>query len=113
MKRRLRISNRKKLAMINTVVFSTVLAIFGIFFFVFPRQDVSDFEKRKLSPWPQYSLDSMLYGKYIDSIDLFAADHFPFREELVELSSILRTGVELRMMKSHFTMQLTSNPTSR
>jgi hypothetical protein len=76
--------------MINTVVFSTVLAIFGIFFFVFPRQDVSDFEKRKLSPWPQYSLDSMLYGKYIDSIDLFAADHFPFREELVELSFNLK-----------------------
>lgn len=72
--------------MINTIVFATVLMIFGILFFVFPRQDVSDFEKRKLSPFPVFSWDSLLHGNYVDSIDFYAADHFPFRDQLVELS---------------------------
>lgn len=76
--------------MINTIVFGTVLSMFGIFFFVLPKQEVSDFEKRKLSPFPTYALDSLLYGSYIDSVDLYAADHFPFRDDFVELSFSLK-----------------------
>lgn len=72
--------------MINTIVFCTVLTLFGVLFFILPKQVNSEFEKRPLSPMPQYSLDSLLHGKYIDSIDLYAADHFPFRDQLVELS---------------------------
>lgn len=86
MTRTQRITARRKLAMINTIVFGTVLTFVGVLFFIFPRQEVSDFEKRKLSPMPLFSWDAMLHGKYIDSIDLYAADHFPFREELVEFS---------------------------
>ena len=83
--------------MVNTIVFCNVLAMFGIFFFVLPRQEVSDYEKRKLSPFPTYTLDSLLYGGYIDSIDLYAADHFPFRDQFVELSFTLK---DLRGIKN-------------
>lgn len=86
MRSRERISNRKKLAMVNTIAFGTILTFVGVLFFIFPKQLVSDFEKRKLSPLPAFSWDEFLHGKYIDSIDLYSADHFPFREELVEFS---------------------------
>ncbi len=81
-----RTTTRKKLAMINVIVFSTVLAVFGVLFFVVPKEKVSDFEKRKLSPLPTFSWGGFLHGNYIDSVDLFFSDNFPLREQLVELS---------------------------
>ncbi len=81
-----RITSRKKLAMINTIVFSTVLAVFGILFFIVPKEEVSDFEKRKLSPFPHFSWNELLHGEFIDSVDLYFADNFPLRDQLVELS---------------------------
>lgn len=86
MKRKARITSRKKLAMLNTVIFTTFLFFMGILFFIYPKSTVSDFEKRKMCAFPIFSIDSLLHGHYVDSIDLYASDNFPFREQLVEFS---------------------------
>lgn len=85
-KRRPRISNRSRLATVNVFTFSTLLAVTGLFFFLTPKMAVSDSEKRELASLPVYSWDSLLHGKYIDSLELYTADHFPLRNELIELS---------------------------
>ena len=36
---------------------------------------------------PSFILQSLLKGKYTSEIDMFYADTFPFREELISLSS--------------------------
>lgn len=71
-------------------LFVGVLATAGTLFFVLPEITVSEVEKRKLSPFPHYSLDSLFYGSYMDSVDLYIADHFPYREDWMELNFYLR-----------------------
>ncbi|HTF02400.1 MAG TPA: DHHW family protein [Bacteroidia bacterium] len=81
-----RSKTRSILAMIHFWIFGIALTTFGIIFFITPKQTVSDYEKRKLSPFPTFSWNSFFHGGYIDSIDLYVADNFPYRDQLVEFS---------------------------
>ncbi|MBI3511438.1 MAG: hypothetical protein HY064_12295 [Bacteroidetes bacterium] len=83
-------SAKNKFAYINTVVFTTLLTVFGILFLFQKHGGVSEVEKRQLSPIPVFSWDSLFYGNYIDSIDLFVADNFPYRDKLVDFSFKLK-----------------------
>ncbi len=75
---------------IQVVVFTVVLVVFGIFFFAMPHKAISFIEKRKLSVMPVFSWDNLSKGKYTDSLDLFFADNFPFRENFVEFAFQLK-----------------------
>lgn len=74
----------------NSILFFTVLAILGILFFASPlfgkRPQISESEKRKLAQMPTLSAENFFSGKYLDSIDLYFADNFPFREHFVALA---------------------------
>ena len=58
----------------------------GILFFVLPKQKTSEFEKRDLCQWPEFSVEKLRSGAYIDSVDLYIADNFPFRDNFVSFS---------------------------
>jgi hypothetical protein len=77
---------RKWLAWINLMVFGTVLTVTGILFFAFPKINSSLVENRRLTPFPQFSWHSFFEGQFTDSLDLYVADHFAFREQLVSTS---------------------------
>jgi hypothetical protein len=49
-------------------------------------------ENRKLTPFPVYSWQNLENGSYLDSIDLYVADHFPFRDKWVDLVDQYRSA---------------------
>src|SRR5688572_30791680 len=63
------------------------LSSMGILFFFLPKQKVSTYENRNLAQFPQFSKDALMEGTYLDSVDLYYADNFPFRDRFVAFSS--------------------------
>ncbi|MDW8297325.1 MAG: DHHW family protein, partial [Raineya sp.] len=74
---------------ISTFLFVGILMIFGILFIILPKQEISEYEKRKLTPLPKFSWQSFWKGSYMDSLDLYVADNFPFREGFVQTNFTL------------------------
>ncbi len=90
-------ARKKNFSMLNLVLFTAVLGVMGVYFFFSPRHAVSELEKRKLAGVPVFSWDSLFHGSYLDSIDLYVADNFPFRERFVATSFRLK---EIRGIRS-------------
>jgi hypothetical protein len=82
----MKITNRRLISFINISLFVTGLAVMGLLFFILPKQKVSVYEKRSLTTFPAFCLDSLFHGKYTDSLDMYVADNFPFRDKFVEVS---------------------------
>ncbi|MCS6824699.1 MAG: DHHW family protein [Cytophagaceae bacterium] len=104
--------NRKQreiLYKIKFIIFASVLSSLGIFFFALKHTEVSEFEKRRLSPLPSFNLASLLKGTYMDSLDMYVADHFPGRERLVELSFRIKDlrGIQSKELKIYNPAALT------
>jgi hypothetical protein len=74
-----------KTSALHLVIFSAVLILCAILFFAVPKINISQMENRKLTPFPLYSWQNLEDGSYLDSIDLYVADHFPFRDRWVDL----------------------------
>lgn len=70
----------------NFVLFIGILTVMGILFFVLPKEKTSEFEKRDLCKMPIFSWEKLRSGQFIDSIDLYIADNFPFRDRFVSFS---------------------------
>ncbi len=77
---------QKVLVIVQLILFLGILTSLGIVFFIFPKQEVSAFEKRKLCPPPNFSTKALFQGDFMDSLDLYFADNFPFREQFVQVS---------------------------
>ncbi|MDB5283820.1 MAG: hypothetical protein JWO06_2895 [Bacteroidota bacterium] len=73
-------------AYIHFLTFTVGLTIFGCLFFILPHQQISVFEKRKLCSFPRFTSQSLFKGSYTDSLDIYVADNFPFRDQLVAVS---------------------------
>ena len=76
----------KFLLRLNSILYVLLLTGMGVLFFVMPKKAVSEFEKRPLSSFPKYSWEKLANGKYVDSIDLYYSDNFPFRDNFVSLA---------------------------
>ncbi len=84
----------------NSILFSVLLGFLGILFFASPlfgkRPQVSESEKRKLAQMPSLSVSNFFSGKYLDSIDLYFADNFPFRENFVAFAFEIKQNKGIR-----------------
>lgn len=69
---------------ILTAVFCLFIFAFGILFIVMPKESFSENEKRELSKLPDFSVSSVLNGKFESAFETYLNDHFPFREHFVE-----------------------------
>jgi hypothetical protein len=76
----------KFLLRLNSVIYILLLSGMGVLFFVLPKKAVSEYEKRPLSSFPNYSWEKLSNGKFVDSIDLYYSDNFPFRDDFVALA---------------------------
>ena len=84
------IEERKISSVIHIVLFCVALTAFGVLFFILPQEKISDAEKRTLAPFPTLTKKSLLSGDYMDSLDLYTADHFPFRSTFISVSDQLK-----------------------
>ena len=60
---------------------------------VFPDQDYSATEKRALAKFPTLTVDSVLDGSFMDGIEDWAADQFPYRDTLMQIKTQINLGL--------------------
>lgn len=78
----------KRISTITSIfIFILMLSIGGLLSIVLPKPKISDIEKRELTPLPTFSQQTLFAGAYTDSLDLYYADNFPFRDSFVDFSS--------------------------
>jgi hypothetical protein len=75
---------------LNSVVFCTVLIVGGLLFYVLPKQKISEDEKRRLTPFPEFSIEKLFSSQYTDSIDLYYSDNFTFRNQLISIAAQIK-----------------------
>lgn len=73
------------------IAFLLTLAVFFVTSFILPlRPSYSDFEKRDLTQFPAFSVQSLFDGSYFSNIDLWFSDTFPFRDTFITANSYIK-----------------------
>lgn len=72
---------------IPSVIFLVAVFILSVLFFVLPKSERSENEKRVLSEKPKLSFSSVADGTFSKELDTYLADHFPFRDLFVGINS--------------------------
>ena len=85
---------------LNAVLYVLLLTSMGVLFFVLPKKAVSDYEKRPLCGLPTFSWEKLKNGKFVDSLDLYYSDNFPFRDEFVSLAFQIKQNRGIRILRS-------------
>ena len=78
----------KKVNIISSVLFISVLVFFMCFSIISPDRGISLSERRKLTSFPEVSLKNIKDGKFMSEFDKYAADQFPLREQFRKGKSI-------------------------
>ncbi len=73
-----------------TLVFYAFLGAFAVLFFLLPRRDYSEREKRYLAAFPALSAPSLADGSVRADFEDWYADHFPLRGGFVGLNAYAR-----------------------
>lgn len=86
-------SNRKLVA----VILSLITVSFTLALLLLPKEDFSAEENRYLTKLPPFTAASFLNGEYATKLNTYAADHFPWRNELIEM----KTATDYLLGKSY------------
>jgi hypothetical protein len=78
------------LSWINSITFLSILMAGGLLLLFLPKNEISETERRKLCQFPTFSMKNLVEGDYTDSIELYYADNFPFRESFVQMAAGLK-----------------------
>jgi hypothetical protein len=78
-------------AYFQVILFTIILAVFGIVSLVMPHQKYSPVDNRDLAVYPPYSDSSLFSGFYLHAVDSVYADNFPFRDHFVSLSFVMKS----------------------
>ena len=70
-----------RLQKILTITFMSFLLAMAILFICMPKQQYSSSERRRLSSMPKLTISSITDKTYMQSIEGYLLDHFPFREQ--------------------------------
>lgn len=65
--------------------FMIVLCSFMILSLFMPDRDISLFERRKLAQFPAWDTTAFLNGEYMDQLDRYVSEQFPFRDSFRKL----------------------------
>lgn len=96
---------RQKKEKVGVYVFCVVFAIFGILGLILPlRPSISELEKRELTKFPDFSIETFWDGSWCSDISLWYADTFPFRDQLLSCNSSLEGLYGIRTKQIHGTI---------
>ena len=80
----------KNIKYILPVSFFSVMCIGMVLSMIIPlRPTFSESEKRELTKYPEFSLESFWQGEYFSQGDPWFSDTFPFRETLININSTI------------------------
>ena len=77
------------------IVFFFLLILFPVLFFMNDVEEFSENENRYLAKFPDLSWENIKSGKYMEGLQDYVSDHFPFRDSFMSF----KTKVELLMGK--------------
>lgn len=78
-----------KIKITLSVSVTALIFIIGLAFFA--RPTISENEKRELTKFPKFTLESFLSGEYTSQISLWYSDTFPLREAMIESNGALQS----------------------
>ena len=73
-----------------TVAFCGFLGIMAVLFFLLPKEEYSQLEKKVLAQFPEISAQSITSGTLDDQIELYMAEHLPGRAFFVGVDAYFR-----------------------
>jgi hypothetical protein len=76
-----------KINKIIAITISILILTFSTWFIINDKKIFSENEFRYLEKFPQFSMNNLLEGKYIESLENYFTDHFPLRENFVSLKT--------------------------
>lgn len=83
-----------KLKIILAVSVTVLIFIIGLAFFARPTR--SENEKRELTPFPEFTIDSFLSGEFTSQVSLWFSDTYPLREMMIEANASLNSLYGIR-----------------
>lgn len=64
----------------TTALLAAAVLVLATLFFVLEKKDFSENENRFLEPLPAFTWETIQNGNYMESINSYLCDHFPFRD---------------------------------
>ena len=62
--------------LITVFVFFSFILVFGILFFVSPKESYSEIERRPLKQFPEFDCDSFVSGEYTEDISTYRINFY-------------------------------------
>lgn len=78
---------------INMTSWSLALGLLIVLSFTFPDEKVSISEKRNLTQKPELTIESVLSTEFMDNLENYLLDQFPYRDNLRRLKTSFEIGV--------------------
>ena len=71
-------------------IIGAIFAAIAVVFSFFPRPEFSELERRDLSRFPDFSVDALIDGSFMEAVTSWFSDSEPFRDELMTASMQVR-----------------------
>lgn len=90
----------------KAALFFLVMFAFGVFSMLLPlRPTRSEMEKRDLTPFPQFSVESLASGDYTKGIDTWFSDTFPLRDVFYQINGWVQSFYGIKTVEITGTVQ--------
>ena len=80
--------NEKRTALLTVCLLGAFLLTFSLWAYLKPDDAFSQSERRKLTPKPSCTVESIYSGRYMSDFETYAPDQFPLREQFRTLRSL-------------------------
>lgn len=78
---------KKIINILITAVFVVIIFGFTALHLFTPDKDISEWERRRLEPFPDISVSSLTKGTFMRNFETYLADHFPLRDSFRTLKA--------------------------
>lgn len=75
-----------------TVLFTAMIAVFGILHVALPDTQLSQSERRTLAQFPEFSASAVLDGAFMQNLEKYLPDQFPLRETFRSIKAFFETA---------------------
>lgn len=82
-----------KKSKITVLILASIYALLVLACFLWPKEEYSFSERRKLAEPPIFTVESVLKGSYMQQAERYVTDHFPFRDKWRSLKANVSLSV--------------------
>lgn len=81
----------KMYSKLNSFIFVFILITVSVLFVIMPKHKISQDEKRVLTQFPVFNKEDLFSGKYFKTIELYYSDNFIYRNDFIEMATLLKS----------------------